>query len=37
MEIFTDTDWMGAIEDRRSTTSYCTFVWGILVSWRSKK
>ena len=25
------------MEDRRSTSSYCTFVWGNLVTWRSKK
>lgn len=23
--------------DRRSTSGYCTFVWGNLVTWRSKK
>lgn len=23
--------------DRRSTIGYCTFVWGNLVTWRSKK
>ena len=22
---------------RRSTTGYCTYVWGNLVTWRSKK
>ncbi|XP_022852550.1 uncharacterized protein LOC111374150 [Olea europaea var. sylvestris] len=36
-EIFTDADWAGALEDRRSTTGYCTFVWENLVTWRSKK
>ena len=35
--IFTDADWAGSTEDRRSTTGYCTFVWGNLVTWRSKK
>ncbi|CAL5381095.1 unnamed protein product [Camellia sinensis] len=35
--IFTDADWAGSIEDRRSTTGYCTFVWGNLVTWKSKK
>ena len=37
VEIFTDADWAGSISDRRSTTGYCTFVWGNIVTWRSKK
>ena len=37
VEIFTDADWAGSREDRRSTTGYCTFVWGNLVTLRSKK
>lgn len=37
IEAYTDADWAGAIEDRRSTSGYCTFVWGNLVTWRSKK
>lgn len=37
IEGFTDADWAGSIEDRRSTSGYCTFVWGNLVTWRSKK
>ena len=36
-EIFTDADWAGTITDRRSTSGYCTYVWGNLVTWRSKK
>ncbi|RVW28756.1 Retrovirus-related Pol polyprotein from transposon RE2 [Vitis vinifera] len=27
----------GNIIDRRSTSGYCSFVWGNLVTWRSKK
>ncbi|KAA0045177.1 putative mitochondrial protein [Cucumis melo var. makuwa] len=27
----------GSIVDRKSTFIYCTFVWGNLVTWRSKK
>ncbi|EXB88426.1 Retrovirus-related Pol polyprotein from transposon TNT 1-94 [Morus notabilis] len=27
----------GAVDDRRSTSGYCTLVWGNLVMWRSKK
>lgn len=37
VEIFTDVDWAGSISDRRSTFGYCSFVWGNLVTWRSKK
>lgn len=35
--IFTDSDWAGSVTDRRSTSGYCTYVWGNLVTWRSKK
>ncbi|XP_004292800.1 PREDICTED: uncharacterized mitochondrial protein AtMg00810-like [Fragaria vesca subsp. vesca] len=34
---YTDTDWAGNSLDRKSTTGFCTFVGGNLVSWRSKK
>ena len=37
VEAFTDADWAGSVEDRRSTSGYCTKVWGNLVIWRSKK
>ncbi|KAG8499583.1 hypothetical protein CXB51_006239 [Gossypium anomalum] len=37
IEAYTDADWAGSITDRRSTSGYCTFVWGNLVTWRSKK
>ena len=37
VEIFTDADWAGSTVDRRSTSGYCTYVWGNLVTWRSKK
>ncbi|KAL4562118.1 hypothetical protein LXL04_034312 [Taraxacum kok-saghyz] len=33
---FTDADWGGS-DDSRSTSGYCTLVWGNLVTWRSKK
>ncbi|RVW35073.1 Retrovirus-related Pol polyprotein from transposon TNT 1-94 [Vitis vinifera] len=37
IEIFSDPDWAGSVTDRRSTSGYCSFVWGNLVTWRSKK
>ncbi|GAV87964.1 hypothetical protein CFOL_v3_31388, partial [Cephalotus follicularis] len=37
VEAYTDTDWAGCPDDRRSTSGYCTFVGGNLVTWRSKK
>ena len=37
VEAYTDTDWAGSIVDRRSTSGYCMFVGGNLVTWRSKK
>ncbi|RVX20446.1 Retrovirus-related Pol polyprotein from transposon RE1 [Vitis vinifera] len=36
-EVYSDADWEGNIIDRRSTSGYCSFVWGNLVTWRSKK
>nr|CAD1839613.1 unnamed protein product [Ananas comosus var. bracteatus] len=37
IECFSYADWAGSKVDRRSTTRYCVFVEGNLVSWRSKK
>ena len=37
VEVFTDADWACSPSDRRSTTGYCTFLGGNLVSWKSKK
>ena len=34
---YTDVDWVGSIQDRRSTSGYFTFVGGNSVTWRSKK
>ncbi|XP_071916283.1 uncharacterized protein [Coffea arabica] len=37
IECFSDADWAGSKVDRRSTTGYCVFLGGNLVSWKSKK
>ena len=37
IESFLDANWAGSKEDRRSTSGYCIFVGGNLVSWKSKK
>uniref|UniRef100_A0A2N9GF06 Integrase catalytic domain-containing protein n=1 Tax=Fagus sylvatica TaxID=28930 RepID=A0A2N9GF06_FAGSY len=37
IEGYTDADWAGSPLDRKSTTGYCTFIGGNLVTWRSKK
>ena len=37
IEGFTNANWARSIDNRRSTSGYCTFVWGNLVTWRSKK
>ncbi|XP_060210064.1 secreted RxLR effector protein 161-like [Lycium barbarum] len=37
VECFADADYAGSKIDGRSTTGYCVFVGGNLISWRSKK
>ena len=37
VEAYTDANWAGSVANRRSTSGYCTFMGGNLVSWRSKK
>jgi hypothetical protein len=37
VDIYTDVDWAGCTIDRRSTSGYCTFIEGNLVTWKSKK
>ena len=32
-----DVDWARFKEDMRSTSGYCVFVEGNLISWKSKK
>ena len=33
VEVYTDADWVGSTTDGRSTSGYCFFVEGDLVSW----
>ncbi|XP_060958297.1 uncharacterized mitochondrial protein AtMg00810-like [Cannabis sativa] len=37
IEAYTDADWAGSTLDKRSTSGYCSYVGGNLVTWRSKK
>ncbi|XP_022750999.1 uncharacterized protein LOC111299809 [Durio zibethinus] len=37
IKVCTDVDWARLVTDRRSTTGYCSYVCGNLVTWRSKK
>ncbi|XP_020243321.1 uncharacterized protein LOC109821552 [Asparagus officinalis] len=37
ISIFSDAGYTGDIGDRKSTSGFCTFIGGNLVTWRSKK
>ena len=37
IEIYTGVDWAGSSTDRRSTSGYCTFIRGNLVTWQKTK
>ncbi|KAA0050015.1 traB domain-containing protein isoform X2 [Cucumis melo var. makuwa] len=36
-DAYNSLDWVGYVTDRKCTSGYCTFVWGNLVTCRSKK
>ena len=37
VKVYMDANWDGSVIDRKSISEYCTFIWGNLVTWRSKK
>ena len=37
IKVFTNNNWAGSRTNCKSTSGYCTFVWGNLVTWHSKK
>ena len=37
VRVYTDADFAGSIVDFRSTTGYCIFLYGSLVTWKSSK
>ena len=36
ISVYSDADWAGEINDRRSTSGHCIFFGGALISWKTK-
>ena len=36
LEAYSDADWAGEIDDRRSTSGHCIFIGGSLISWKTR-
>ncbi|XP_026444315.1 uncharacterized protein LOC113344584 [Papaver somniferum] len=34
---YTDSDWAGSFDDRRSNSGYCVYLCGNIVSWSARK
>ena len=37
IKIYSNVDWAGSAIDWKSTSCYCSYVWGNIVTWQSKK